>query len=712
MLNELAEKPLTAVTSVSLDVVKQYAPVLRFHPNEKYFPCSIEFLLQNGWLRDNNNKDWNIVNPAQTDLQQYCAENYYVQINPSQYPGMCTNNVVSAPLYYAVQEFTDIIEITYIFLYAYQGGQTVRALRAGTEFNCIVNDFGIHQGDLETIVVRLVPQGTGGYSVLDAVYSAHGNESYLPTQRIEWSGTHPVVDVALNLHGSYSMKAQGDTVTDFEQPGILAIIDSMATGGVEWATYNSAQVLQLGLDNNNVPVSDQVWAAFAGRLGIQQTNSLTSATYFDGSNLKSADWTFVKMIHWTAELLNKYPDDIVHGNGPTGPGNREWIRPGSGQRIQDALIKLQAIDNVGQGSGAIAWLAGDITVSGQDEIIQLWNNNGSLGMIIYGIDDTGNILQRFASSDMGQGYGAIGWFAMNVFGDHRKEVIQLWNNNSRLGIIMYGADINGVVTDLWSSTDMGQGSGAAGWLKANLNGDQKEEIIQLWDNSGALGMIVYGDNNNGGIGQLWATDNMGQGPGAEGWLVGDLNGDGKDEIIQLWDNHSSLGIIMYGSDGSGGVRELWSTSDMGQGSGAVAWLMGDVNGDGKDEIIQLWGNGSSLGMIVYGDNGQGGIVQLWATSDMGQGPGAVQWFAGDINGDGKAEIVQAWGNGSSLGMIVYGDDGNEGMKTLWATADMGEGPGAVGWLMGDFKMNGNGKKEIIQLWNNKSSLGIIEYGTV
>ena len=39
---------------------------------------------------------------------------------------------------------------------------------------------------------------------------------------------------------------------------------------------------------------------------------------------------------------------------------------------------------------------------------------------------------------------------------------------------------------------------------------------------------------------------------------------------------------------------------MGQGPGAVAWLVDDFNGDRKDEIVQAWANGSSLGMIVYG----------------------------------------------------------------------------------------------------------------
>src|ERR1700726_4159130 len=139
---------------------------------------------------------------------------------------------------------------------------------------------------------------------------------------------------------------------------------------------------------------------------------------------------------------------------------------------------------------------------------------------------------------------------------------------------------------------------------------------------------------------------------------------------------------------------------MSQGIGAVSWLSGDVNGDGKAEIIQPWANGASLGMIVYGWSGTA-MTTLWGTGDIGQGVGAVSWLIGDVNGDGKAEIIQLWANGSSLGMIVYGWSGTA-MTTLWSTGDIGQGVGAVNWLIGD--VNNDGKTEIIQLWANGSSL--------
>src|SRR5258707_14075536 len=81
-------------------------------------------------------------------------------------------------------------------------------------------------------------------------------------------------------------------------------------------------------------------------------------------------------------------------------------------------------------------------------------------------------------------------------------------------------------------------------------------------------------------------------------------------------------MIVYGADGQVGYRAMFGSSDMGEGSGAVAWLTGDVNGDGKAEIVQLWDNGGTLCMIVYAADRQGGYRAFFGHSDMGDGSGA------------------------------------------------------------------------------------------
>ncbi len=111
---------------------------------------------------------------------------------------------------------------------------------------------------------------------------------------------------------------------------------------------------------------------------------------------------------------------------------------------------------------------------------------------------------------------------------------------------------------------------------------------------------------------------------------------------------------------------------MGEGSGARAWLTGDVNGDGKTEIIQPWDNNGILGMIVYGwDDASQSYTKKFGSANMGQGSGAFKWLTGDVNGDGKTEIIQPWDNNNIPGMIVYGwDDASQGYKEIFYSSNI------------------------------------------
>jgi hypothetical protein len=236
----------------------------------------------------------------------------------------------------------------------------------------------------------------------------------------------------------------------------------------------------------------------------------------------------------------------------------------------------------------------------------------------------------------------------DVNGDGLAEAIQLINSgqNSRLGMSLLGWDTTAkTMKILWSTGAIRQGSGALSFQVGDINGDKKAEIIQLWNNGGRLGVIVYGwDSRALAVRTLWSTSDIGQGPGAVGWQVGDVNGDGRDEVIQLWSNNGRLGMIVYGWDSIAmAVKILWNSADIMQGSAAVSFRIGDVNGDKRAEIIQLWNNGGKLAVIVYGwDSTAMAMKTLWSTSDVGQGPGAVGWELGDVNGDGRDEVIQLW----------------------------------------------------------------------
>jgi hypothetical protein len=382
------------------------------------------------------------------------------------------------------------------------------------------------------------------------------------------------------------------------------------------------------------------------------------------------------------------------------------------------IRKHWGTDNVsGDGPGTAdvgGWLLADINGDGREEIVQSWNNGGKLGMIVYGTDQSSVMGKLWGSSNVsGDGPGAKARLVGDLNGDGRDEIIQVWDSGN-IGMIVYGTDGDFVIKTLWATPRVSaEGAGAVQYLIGDINGDGRDEVIQAWRNGGTLGIIVYGTDGDFAMKKKWATGNVsGDGAGAIAWLLGDVNGDGRDEVIQAWDNSGTLGMIVYGTDGDFAMKKHWGTARVsGDGSGVAnpgGWMIGDINGDGRDEVIQNWNSGV-LGMIVYGTDGDFVMKRHWGTSDVsGDGSGAVARLIGDINGDGRDEIVQQRANGDKLGTIVYGATEGYAVTRLFVTSNVsGDGPGAVAWFIGNF--NNDGYDEIVQAWDNGGKLGMIQY---
>ena len=145
----------------------------------------------------------------------------------------------------------------------------------------------------------------------------------------------------------------------------------------------------------------------------------------------------------------------------------------------------------------------------------------------------------------------------------------------------------------------------------DLDGDGFDDLIGTW--SGQPGVWVKYSKNGS-----WAKlDNF----TPDSISAGDVNGDGREDFLGSW---SAFGVFYRSS-----MNGVWVKLEN---SPATQIACGDLDADGMDDLIGIWPSEQGV-WVKYSGNG------LWKMLDSAK---PVFVSAGDMNGDGWDDLLGSW----------------------------------------------------------------------
>ena len=162
--------------------------------------------------------------------------------------------------------------------------------------------------------------------------------------------------------------------------------------------------------------------------------------------------------------------------------------------------------------------------------------------------------------------------------------------------------------------------------------------------------------------------------------VGDFNGDGRTDLLRV--NGSALQVSLAPTSGTlFGTTTTWHSTFGDRGNGTAVWATGDVNADGRDDVVVFDRTTGSVYVTRSAGSSFTGNTQ-WHASFGGAGDKLV---VGDVTGDNRADIVQFVPGATDVYVAPANLAGTGfGTRTLWHSTIGGAGTFAeIGDVNGD-----------------------------
>jgi hypothetical protein len=184
---------------------------------------------------------------------------------------------------------------------------------------------------------------------------------------------------------------------------------------------------------------------------------------------------------------------------------------------------------------------------------------------------------------------------------------------------------------------------------------------------------------------------------ALGTTIADIDGDGKPDLIAT--NQTANTISVFRNTSTGGVLSFAPKADFATGANPFGITTADFDGDGKLDVVVTNWSGSSISVLRNAS--VPGALGFAAKVDFSTASSPTSVAVGDLNGDGKPDIVTA-NNGNSTISILRNNSSGAGILAFFTKQDYATNPGTFNVTIGD--LDGDGKPDIATANNSYNAI--------
>ncbi len=208
----------------------------------------------------------------------------------------------------------------------------------------------------------------------------------------------------------------------------------------------------------------------------------------------------------------------------------------------------------------------------------------------------------------------------------------------------------------------------------DLNNDGIDDIVVGAGTGGGPQVRVFSGSTGAMLVDFFAFDIGFQ--GGVRVAAGDVNGDGRADIITGAGPGGGPHVKVFSGTTGNELRNFFAFQGF---SGGVFVAAGDINGDGSADIITGADAGGGPHVKVFSGADPSTIFHDFFAYE-GSFTGGVRVAAGDLNGDGSADIITGPGNGAAPHVRVFSGATGSELSSFFAFSTATNGPDFTGGI--------------------------------
>jgi len=335
--------------------------------------------------------------------------------------------------------------------------------------------------------------------------------------------------------------------------------------------------------------------------------------------------------------------------------------------------------SAGAGSFPRSLAVADVNGDGRPDLVTANYGNSTAGVLL---GQAGGGFAPVSAYPIGANSYPQGIAVADVNGDGRPDLVTANNNNSGTVGVLLGLAGGGFSPV--SNYPTG-GVYAISVAVADVNGDGRSDLVTANNGDNTVGVLLgqAGGGFSPGITYPTAAVHFPQ-----GIAVRDVNGDGRPDLVTA-NFASSAGVLLQQAGGGFAAISAYSTgvnsTPVGSNSGPGSVTVADVNGDGLPDLVTANYYSSAAGVLLGQAGGGFAATSTYATGAYSSPLGIA---VGDVNGDGRPDLVTANDGNGTAGVLLGQAGGGFGAANAYSTgASRGPEDVAVADVNGDGRLD-------------------------